>query len=68
MAAMSPADLALVHGTLRAGVRSAAERLALELLLACLEYRFGAEVMIGNVPAPTCGADDIALSMEAEDC
>jgi hypothetical protein len=49
-------------------VGGAAWGLALELPRACLEHRFGAEVMIGNVPAPTCGTDDIALSKEAKDC
>lgn len=63
LASFRPADLAAVTALARrAGDRPV--RTALGLLRACLEYRFGADVAIGDAPAPAPGTDDIALSAE----
>jgi hypothetical protein len=63
LASFRPADLAAVTALAgRAGDRPV--RTALGLLRACLEYRFGADVAIGDAPAPVPGTDDIALSAE----
>jgi hypothetical protein len=37
-----------------------------DLLLACLEYRFGAETGLSVVPGPPGAPDDIALSRRAD--
>jgi hypothetical protein len=59
---MVPADLPRVAAAAReAG--DPAVRQALELLRACLEHRFGAEVEIGR-PAPGAAAEDVALGGE----
>jgi hypothetical protein len=64
MGDMTSSDLAAVAGSLGRHDQFPAERPALELLRACLEYRFGADVAIGDAPAPGHGTDDIALSAE----
>jgi hypothetical protein len=61
LSAMTPADLSAVTGALRYRDLFPAMRPVLELLAACLEYRFGAEVAIGGA-APAPEADDIGLS------
>jgi hypothetical protein len=62
MGDMTSSDLVAVAGSLGRHDQFPAERSALELLRACLEYRFGADVAIGDAPAPGPGTDDIALS------
>jgi hypothetical protein len=61
---MTSGDLAAMAGSLGRHDQFPAERPALELLRACLEYRFGSDVAIGDAPAPDPGTDDIALSAE----
>jgi hypothetical protein len=61
MSAMTPADFSEVTGALSVPDLFPSVQPVLELLAACLEYRFGAEVAIGDaVPAPE--ADSIGLS------
>jgi hypothetical protein len=67
MSEMTPADLAAVVGALRDPRRFLAEQPCLELLRACLEYRFGADIAVGpatpfKVGAAEVGAADIALA------
>jgi hypothetical protein len=66
MSEMTPGDLAQLAGGLSLRGNRSAEWPALELLHACLKYRFGAEVQIGRVGASAdpgaAAADDIALS------
>jgi hypothetical protein len=61
MSAMTPADFSEVRGALSIPDLFPSAQPALELLAACLEYRFGAEVAIGDA-APTPEADSIGLS------
>jgi hypothetical protein len=61
MAAMGPADLAAAADLERTDPNAAVRR-AMGLLLACLEFRIGAEVALDDVAAPHAGgADDIGL-------
>jgi hypothetical protein len=57
LARMVPGDLAAVSETARYTADGAP---FLELLRACLEHRFGAEVALGP-PAPVIGDDEISL-------
>jgi hypothetical protein len=61
---MTSSDLVAVAGSLGRHDQFPAERPALELLRACLEYRFGSEVAIGRTRTMARGADEIALSKD----
>jgi hypothetical protein len=64
MGDMTSSDLVAVAGSLGRHDQFPAERPALELLRACLEYRFGSEVAIGRTRTMARGADEIALSKD----
>jgi hypothetical protein len=56
-----PADVAVVAGVVAAAPPGSRLRPLLDLLLACLDYRFGADVGIGDTAGPSSTPDDIAL-------
>jgi hypothetical protein len=58
---MTPSDLAAVAGSLGSQDQFPAERPSLELLRACLEYRFGSDFAIGRRPTSPGEPDDIGL-------
>jgi hypothetical protein len=61
LATTGPADLRAVAKHLARTPPDSAARPVLELLRACLEHRFGAEVALGQAGSPNARADDIAL-------
>ena len=65
LAAMSPADLRIVHAQLGTAATDPAARPFLDVLYACLVHRFAVDVAIGDA-APVAGrGDDIALGGSA---
>jgi hypothetical protein len=65
MGEMARGELASVTGALAAGDQFPAMRPLLETLRACLQYRFGSDIALGqsrSQATPMSGPDDIALS------
>lgn len=64
----TPADLRTVAAALDTSATSGhAERELLEVLHACLEHRFGAEVTLGSAGRPTGDPHDVALGRDEPD-
>jgi hypothetical protein len=62
LASLAPGDIATVTGALRDTAAGWAARPLLEVLAACLEYRFGDELALGAAAPVQAAADDVALA------
>lgn len=62
LASLAPGDIATVTGALRDSGAGWPARPLLEVLAACLEYRFGDEVALGPAAPVQAAADDVALA------